>query len=135
MFQEQLELEGRIPMLKKNYVLYLLLFVSLAINGYLAIQWRLCREMNEGAGFVIDITVAKSRISPRMTYEDVIARVHHEPDVIKADEGGKLCTWSAYYHPGCLEELLGYTYANGHYYLNVLFDDQGKVLDVSLTEG
>jgi len=89
--------------------------------------------MHEGASFVIDIAVAKSKISRGMTYDNVVSLVRHDPDLIKIESGGKLCSWSAVYHYGPLERLLGYQQENGHYWLDVLFDDQGAV-EVSLTE-
>ena len=110
--------------------------IMLFANIYLAIQLQLCREMNQGAGYLIDIAVAKDRISRGMTYEVVIERVHHEPDEIRNnDDGTKLCSWSAMYHYGTIEKLLGYPQANGHYWLNVYFDSQGKVVRVELDEG
>ena len=123
-------------MLSKIQVFLLaIVFISLLANGYLAVQWQLCREMNDGAGYVIDIAVGKNKISRGMTYEEVVARVHHNPDVIKTnDDGTRVCSWSAMYHYGTLERLFGYYQENGHYWLDVVFDADGKVMTVSLTE-
>ena len=123
-------------MYSKKHVLFVsLVLISLLANGYLAAQLQLSREGSDGARYLIDIAVAKDRISRGMTYDVVIARVHHEPDEIRNnDNGTKVCIWSAMYHYGTLERLLGYAIEYGQYYLVVEFDSQGKVVRVELTE-
>ena len=115
-------------------ILLFLLLISLTINGCLAPQWELCKENNAASGFVIDIAIASMRVKRGMTYQEAISLVHHDPDKVEITNEGKLCAWSAFYHYGPLERILGHPQANGHRWLYIVFDDQDKVVRVEFTE-
>ena len=120
-------------MFLRKYLVHFFLSVSLLVNAFLVVQWQLYREASAKLRLGMDIAAAKSTISQGMTLDEVLNRVHHDPYAITRLNDTTVYSWSTAQN-GALIRLFGLEPEHGHYWLDVTFDNQGKIIAVVVSE-
>ena len=82
-------------------------------------------------GYGFDISQAQSSIKPGMTRAEVVERIGHQPDQVSVSGNETKCVWSTAFRNGSFSNFFGLARENGHYWLQVIFDAEDRVIRVS----
>ena len=111
--------------------LSLLLATSLVLNLYLAYKWEFTREVLYMTNLTGDLVSASSKIKPGMSKTEVLSMIEQKPTSIKWIDNRAVYNWIPNNDPPLLYRLRFGTGGNGSYYLDVVFDENSKVLRVT----
>ena len=119
--------------MRLNYKYFCYLFLGLFIAGclFILVQRRLREEKIDNINYSSAIREGEAKVKNGMTREEVIKLIGYQPDQIAEREGQTILRWSAIFRQGRLTNIIDRYDGMGYYWVIIVFDEQGKVVENS----